>query len=64
MTIQACMGGKCNKRSNCLNYHAADRSEPAERLCIPGRDGFSEEHTVAFHRPVGAWESNKEWVEA
>lgn len=37
--LQACMGGFCAKRDHCQNYHAADRSEPAERLCEPGYDG-------------------------
>lgn len=36
----ACMGGfKCSKRESCANYHATNRSEPSERLCLPGQDG-------------------------
>lgn len=56
MTVQACMGGWCRKRAICANYHAADRSEPAERICAPGHDGEGLEHPVRLHRPAGSWE--------
>lgn len=35
--MPACMGGWCAaKRDSCRHYHAADRVEPAERLCERG----------------------------
>jgi hypothetical protein len=37
--MRACLGGWCTRRAGCEHYHAADRSEPAERLCVPGVDG-------------------------
>lgn len=33
----ACMGGRCDVRNGCAHYHAADRRDPSERLCSPGR---------------------------
>ena len=48
MTV-ACMGGHCLKRNYCANYHAADRREPAERLCVPGADGIGRDLPVFIH---------------
>lgn len=46
--IQACMGGWCLKRLQCPHYTEAHRSsEPAERLCEPGRDGVLADATAA-----------------
>ena len=39
----ACMGGWCSLRERCPQYHAVNRSHPAERLCHPGRDGVLED---------------------
>lgn len=37
--IQACMGGNCGHRDECLNYVGpTTRDEPAERLCAPGKN--------------------------
>ncbi len=37
--MKSCMGGWCLRRDGC-RYHDGMRSaRPAERLCIPGRDG-------------------------
>ena len=36
---QACMGGWCAKRDHCPHFHADERRQPAERLCVPGADG-------------------------
>ena len=38
--MRACLGGWCRIREGCDHYHADDRAHPAERLCIPGRDGL------------------------
>lgn len=39
--LPACMGGWCSVRSSCALHHAADRRNPAERLCSPGlRDAW------------------------
>lgn len=54
----ACMGGWCAKRENCMNHHAADRREPAERLCAPGHDGQGMDTAVVIFKPVGSWERN------
>lgn len=36
-----CQGGWCVKREKCPHYHAGiNRSQPADRLCIPGSDGY------------------------
>ena len=43
----ACMGGWCRRRNGCEHYAAADRREPAERLCAPGRDGVLAPAAVA-----------------
>lgn len=33
--VFSCMGGfKCPIRESCGHYHAEDRSEPAENLCL------------------------------
>ena len=56
MSTPACMGGFCRKRDRCAHYHADDRREPAERLCMPGADGVGMQEPVRFHLPVGAWE--------
>ena len=56
--LPACMGGWCAKRDHCPHFHAADRRQPAERLCVPGADGVGIEHPVVIHRPVGAWEES------
>ena len=50
MTV-ACMGGHCLKRSNCTNYHAEDRREPAERLCLPGDDGVGRDVEFVVRLP-------------
>lgn len=55
---QACMGGWCTKRDHCPHFHATDRRQPAERLCLPGADGVGVERPVVIHRPVGAWEQS------
>lgn len=34
MTGVSCMGGWCPRRNSCGHYHAEDRSEPAESLCV------------------------------
>jgi hypothetical protein len=39
VSVVACLGGWCRIREACRHYRAADRREPAERLCAPGRDG-------------------------
>lgn len=54
--VQACMGGWCTKRDHCAHFHATDRRQPAERLCVPGADGVG--RSVVIHRPVGAWEES------
>lgn len=40
--MKTCMGGyACTKREQCPHYNASSsESEPAERLCIRGRDGI------------------------
>lgn len=55
-TISACLGGWCRKRDRCVNYNAPDKRWPAERLCVPGRDGVGLDVPVRWHMPVGAWE--------
>lgn len=37
--MKACAGGWCRIRERCQHYNTHDRREPAERLCIPGKDG-------------------------
>ena len=44
----ACMGGFCGKRNGCEHYRAEDRSEPSERLCVPGADGIGRDVQVVF----------------
>lgn len=34
--VPACMGGWCTVRDRCAMHCCADRSEVAERLCMPG----------------------------
>ena len=34
-----CMGGWCVRRDQCPHYSAEGQS-PAQRLCLPGRDGI------------------------
>ncbi len=34
--LPACMGGFCDRREMCAQYHAADTREPVERLCAAG----------------------------
>jgi len=39
-----CMGGWCEKREHCANYHQGvplTVGAPAERICEKGQDGFS-----------------------
>jgi hypothetical protein len=38
-----CMGGWCLRREGCPHYTSASRATPAERLCVPGRDGVLRE---------------------
>lgn len=45
MTPRACMGGWCALRDRCPHHNEADRSNPAERLCLPGQDGVRESIT-------------------
>ena len=54
---QACMGGWCTKRDHCVHFHAENRSEPAERLCMPGADGSGMDQPVVIRMPVGSWET-------
>lgn len=52
-----CMGGWCARRDRCANYHAASPdSQPAERLCVPGKDGEGVDYPVRMHSAAGAWE--------
>ena len=37
--MKACMGGFCVRRDQCPHYSAEGQS-PAERLCLPARDGI------------------------
>ena len=55
MTVEACMGGFCRKRSHCQHYLAEDRSDPHERLCVPGRDGGGREFAIVRWIPAGMW---------
>jgi hypothetical protein len=60
MELKACLGGWCRRRQNCANYHADDRSDPAERLCEPGHDGQGiGEYPVRIYRPAGTWERER-----
>ena len=54
--IIACMGGFCAKREHCMNFHAADRRWPSERLCAPSADGVGIEGPVVIRMPAGTWE--------
>lgn len=54
---QACMGGWCHLRDHCGHYHAENRANPAERLCLPGQDGVSDVVFMRITKPAGAWES-------
>lgn len=70
MTAPACMGGWCGKRAACSNYTTESRSEPVERLCIPGADGVGADIPIRIIRPVGSWEAASapafvsEWFDA
>jgi hypothetical protein len=55
MTPIACMGGWCVKREHCPHYHAESRHQPVERLCVPGRDGFSDVVPIRLSLPQTAW---------
>jgi hypothetical protein len=46
--MKACMGGWCLRRECCDAYHAGNRRDPAERLCVPGEDGVLKESPVQF----------------
>jgi hypothetical protein len=59
MNELACMGGWCSRRESCPHYLAEDRSEPAERLCEPGRDGVMLEFVPCGFIP----EQPVEWPE-
>lgn len=54
-THAACMGGWCTKREHCPHYHAEYRHQPAERLCVPGMDGFSDVVPIRLTLPPSAW---------
>lgn len=54
--LTACMGGWCTRRQHCPHYHAENRSEPEERLCLPGQDGIGIDKPIQLHRPAGTWE--------
>lgn len=55
--MKACMGGWCRIRERCHHYAAAAPNvEPADRLCVPGHDGFGQEQAIRFYRPSGTWE--------
>lgn len=56
MSVQPCMGGWCTKRQHCPNYHAEDRREPEERLCMPGADGVGIDQPIRLQRAAGTWE--------
>jgi hypothetical protein len=48
----SCMGGFCALRDHCRHYHSQWRSQPSERLCIPGHDGKSDVVFVQILRPA------------
>lgn len=55
--MKTCMGGWCRIRERCHHYGAASETqEPADRLCVPGHDGFGAEQPIRFVRPSGTWE--------
>lgn len=54
--LKACMGGWCAKRDHCPHFHAENRRQPAERLCVPGADGVGIEFPIVIRTPAGAWE--------
>jgi hypothetical protein len=37
--MKPCMGGLCGRRDQCPHYNTSSDQDPAERLCLPGRDG-------------------------
>ena len=44
-----CQGGWCESREKCANYHFGATEilgQPADRLCLKGRDGVSDWHLV------------------
>jgi hypothetical protein len=47
-----CMGGFCSKRDMCPHYSAKSDQEPAERLCLPGRDGERLTDVSAFAKRI------------
>lgn len=49
--MKACLGGWCRIREACPNYNAMDRRNPAERLCVKGRDGVRRPAPVSFFVP-------------
>lgn len=54
--LQACMGGWCTQRDHCAHFHADDRNQPAERLCMRGDEVARDVFPVRVVRPVGTWE--------
>lgn len=38
--MKACMGGFCAARERCPHHNTEDRSNPFERLCLRGEDGW------------------------
>ena len=59
----ACMGGFCGKRNGCQNYRTEDRSEPSERLCVPGEDGIGRDVPVVFSMRADPLERKEEATE-
>ena len=41
--LRACMGGWCHLRDRCQHHTTPFRGNPAERLCVPGFDGYSDQ---------------------
>lgn len=47
--MRQCQGGWCVKRDKCPHYTAPRRAqEPADRLCLPGRDGVRMVESTPF----------------
>jgi hypothetical protein len=46
--MKACMGGFCRIRESCGHYNAYNRQYPAERLCVPERDGIRKSQALPF----------------
>lgn len=53
--LPACLGGWCALRDHCQHHHAVDRRVVSERLCVPGRDGFSDIAPVRVTMPQSHW---------